>query len=408
VVTKEYPERMIDVARADALIIEHCAPFGEETCSLTECGGRVLREDIFADREQPPFDRVAMDGIAIHFEAWSQGTRSFAVAGLHPAGRPAPVLADAGSCYEVMTGAVLPEGADCVVRVEDVDRGEHGATIAEDIELKPMQNVHVRGSDREDGAQLLRAGMRLGATEIAVAASVGHAELRVSADPQIAVVSNGDELVDTGDPVAPYQIRRSNVYALLTALRQTGCQCVSAHHFADDRDSITEGLHAILNQNDVVLLSGGVSMGRTDYIPEALAACGVTVVFHRVLQRPGLPFWFGIGATGQRVFAMPGNPVSTLVCFRRYVLPQLARCSGAGPRPAWAVLAEPFAFAKSLTYFLPVVVHPDEGRLRAEPRPTGGSGNFAALAGTDGFVELAAEHDAFAAGEVVPYHAWSI
>jgi len=151
-----------------------------------------------------------------------------------------------------------------------------------------------------------------------------------------------------------------------------------------------------------------VSMGSTDYIPEALAACGVTAVFHRVLQRPGLPFWFGIGPNGQRVFAMPGNPVSTLICFRRYVLPQLARCAGVGLQPAWAVLAEPFAFRKSLTFFLPVTVLPEEGRLRADPRPTGGSGDFAALAGTDGFVELGAEPDAFAAGEIVPYHPWVI
>ena len=399
---------MIEVARADALIAEHCAPFGEETCPLAECGGRVLCEHVYADREQPPFDRVAMDGIAIRFDAWSGGTRTFDVAGVHQAGRPAPVLDDAAACYEVMTGATLPDGTDCVVRIEDVEREESKATIAADAELKLMQNVHARGSDRGDGAQLLSAGMRLGAPEIAVAASVGKAQLRVNANPQIAVVSNGDELVDAGDPVEPYQIRRSNAYAVMSGLRQAGYQRVAAHHFADDREAITDGLRELLEGHDVVLLSGGVSMGRTDYIPEALTALGVAPVFHKVLQRPGLPFWFGIGSDKQRVFAMPGNPVSTLVCFRRYVLPQLARCAGIDPLVETAALARPFSFTKSLTYFLPVVIQPDgDGRQLADPRPTGGSGDFAALAGTDGFVELAADREEFVVGDVVPLYWWN-
>ena len=180
-------------------------------------------------------------------------------------------------------------------------------------------------------------------------------------------------------------------------------------HLPDEPVLLRERLGTLLDEADVLVLSGGVSMGKADFVPQVLQELGVELVFHKISQRPGKPMWFGIGPRGQAVFALPGNPVSTLVCCRQYVLPALLLASGRSPaRPAAAALTGDFSFSPKLTCFLPVRVSVDEdGRLAATPVPTNTSGDFAALSGTDGYVELALEQDEFAAGTVVPLHRWS-
>ncbi len=194
-------------------------------------------------------------------------------------------------------------------------------------------NVHRRGSDARQGALLLQAGRRLNAPEIAVAAGAGMPRIRVSAQPTIIVVSTGNELVEPGEPIEAHQVRRSNAYGIVTALRQRGFLRIADDHLADDLEQLRRRLRVHLDTHDVLILSGGVSMGQFDFVPQALEELGVKQVFHKVAQRPGKPMWFGIAPSGSAVFALPGNPVSTLmVCLARYVVPAPVR--GDGPDAA--------------------------------------------------------------------------
>ena len=397
---------MLTPAEAEAAIAAAQPAAPTERIPLADCPGRVLREAVQAERDAPPFDRVTMDGIAIASRAIAR--REFRLAGTQAAGTPPLSLRDESDCFEVMTGAVLPRGTGTVVPVEKLRIADGFAAIDSGWSPEPGQFVHRQGADAAAGDRLLAPGARLGAPEIAIAASAGRDTLAVSRRPRIAVVSTGDELVEPGAPIAPHQVRRSNAHGLAAALRLAGFAPQTDCHLADDRAAIEGALANMLERHDVLVLSGGVSAGRFDYVPAALAALGVRQVFHHVAQRPGRPMWFGLRAPDRAVFALPGNPVSVLVCLARYVIPALTEQSGA-PRPARipVSLAREFDFPAPLACFLPVALRYDrDGKAWAEPRPTGGSGDFISLAGTDGFVELPQGPAAHPAGLAVPFQSW--
>lgn len=399
---------MLSPAEADALIGQYLTCFPIESLPLTQCAGAVLRENIYAERDQPPFDRVAMDGITIDSSAWRAGRRSFLLQAMQAAGAPALTLQSPEHAIEIMTGAVLPRGCDTVIPMEKL-RIENGtATIADSAAVRVGANVHRRASDGLQGNLLLAAGTRLGAAELAVAASAGMPRIRVSAQPRIIVISTGNELIEPGDPIEAHQIRRSNVYGVMTALRTRGFSRIADDHLPDELESLTQRLRVHLNTQDVLILSGGVSMGKLDLVPSALAALGVKEIFHRIAQKPGKPMWFGVAPSGTAVFALPGNPVSTLVCLARYVIPALYTAMGVSALPPEKIsLAAEFESTTDLTFFLPVRVRGDEwGMYRAEPAPTNGSGDFTALTGSDGIVELPPGPHRFPKGFVCRLHRW--
>jgi molybdopterin molybdotransferase len=324
------------------------------------------------------------------------------------AGQPPLTLPGPTDCIEVMTGAMLPAGCDTIVPVERLSVANGTATIAADYALQAGQFVHRQAADARAGDRLLEPGIRLGAPEIAIAASAGLTGLEVSRQPRIAIISTGDELVEPGQSIAPHQVRRSHAYGLAAALRGAGFTAATDLQLPDDPATLQAALARALDQHDVLVLSGGVSAGRFDHVPAALAALGVRKVFHHVAQRPGRPMWFGVGAGGTLVFALPGNPVSVLVCLVRYVIPALIRRAGAEPPPrAVFRLSREYPFPAPLSCFLPVSLRYDpDGTHRAEPRPTGGSGDFISLAGTDGFVELPRGPAAHPEGLTVPFQHW--
>jgi molybdopterin molybdotransferase len=397
---------LLTPAEADAAIAAALAPVSQETVPLAGCAGRVLRAALRAERDAPPFDRVAMDGIA--FRAGSGDRRSFRIAGVQAAGSPALALAGPGDCFEVMTGAILPVGCDTVVPVEQLKIADGEAELQPGADPTPWRHVHRQASDARAGEVLLEAGTRLAGPELAIAASAGLAELPVSRAPRIAVFSTGDELVEPGAPILAHQVRRSNAYGLAASLTLAGFSPQTTDHLPDREEALAEALGVALEGHDVLVLSGGVSAGRFDHVPAVLAALGVRRVFHGIAQRPGRPMWFGLGPAGQAVFALPGNPVSVLVCLARYVIPALGRLVAAPARtPPTVALAREFGFDKRLAFFLPVTLGYDEqGRTLAEPRPTAGSGDFIALAGTDGFVELPCGPARHPAGLAVPLYHW--
>ena len=398
---------MLTPAQAETLIEQHLTCLPIESLPLTQAAGAVLRENIYAERDQPPFDRVAMDGIALNASSITANGGRLRVAGSQNAGDPPLTLSDPDSCIEIMTGAMLPAGCDAVVPVEQVQRNGEFAEIGR----KPpaaWQNIHRRGSDCRQGALLLAAGTRLSAPEVAIAAGAGMARVRVSAQPMIVVISTGNELVEPGELIQPHQVRRSNAYGITASLRQHGFTRVSDDHVRDDEGELEQRLSFHLRTHDVLILSGGVSMGKLDLVPKVLEKLGVSLVFHHVAQRPGKPMWFGVSQSGPAVFALPGNPVSTLVCLARYVLPALRTAMGqAAADPPRIALTAPAEVKAPLAFYLPVKLRSDDwGRTSAEPAPTNGSGDFTALAGTEGFVELPPGPNTFPKGFVARFYRW--
>lgn len=400
---------MHTLAEVDHLIAANLPHLPSEDCPLALAHGRVLRGAVLADRDLPPYDRVTMDGFALRSAAVLSGQTNLRVVGLQAAGM-VPLKIDADdTCIEIATGAVLPAGADCVVPYEETQRNGPVITLLQAKTLRAGSNVHRRGSDHAAGSPLLTPGVRLTGREIAAAAACGVSALRVAIMPRVAVISTGDELVEVETrALAAHQIRRSNDHALRAALMLSGCTRVERFHLRDVRDEILEALRRVLLEFDVVILTGGVSKGKFDFLPSVLGELGVTKKVHGVAQRPGKPFWFGVTSRHTPVFALPGNPVSTYVCFRRHVLPALGRMMGLRPStPEHAVLSESVTFRPPLTLLLPVAITSGEdGRRMAKPMATNTSGDFAGLMGTDGFVELPAETVEFPAGTVARFWPW--
>jgi molybdopterin molybdotransferase len=395
---------MLSVNDAFSITQQHILALPAETVSLLDANGRVLREAVRADRDFPPFNRVAMDGIGIRFADYKAGQRTFLVIGMQRAGQPQQALAGENTCLEVMTGAMLPIGVDTVVRYEEISVTDGQARIiVEDTPFGPIQvgqHIHPQATDRQAGDELLPVGTRLGPSELAVAASVGQATLTVTALPRVALISTGDELVDVADTPLPYQIRRSNTYMLRAALASLGIHA-TLHHIVDDEEKLQTDLRDLLTVNDVLILSGGVSAGKADFVPAVLARLGVQKQFHKIDQRPGKPLWFGTTTDSKTAFALPGNPVSTVLCAYRYVLPYLRASLGLAPAPIrYAQLAESVVFKTPITYFLPVrLTSEPDGRMLAHPLPGSGSADFANLLAADGFMELPADQSEFGVGE---------
>jgi molybdopterin molybdotransferase len=398
---------MLSTAQARDAILAAIPAAGTETVAVADATGRVLRESVLAERDQPPFDRVTMDGIAIRYSDVVAGSRSFPIQAMQAAGDPVLTL-QAGACIEIMTGAALPDGADCIVPVERITVADGAARIEPDCHPEPRQFIHPRGSDHLQGAELLTPGTRISPLDIAVIASCGLTELSVSRSPVIRVISTGNELVPAGRPIEPQQIRMSNGPALIAMLGQHGYRQSTHDHIADDPAVLTERIGRHLDAADVLVLSGGVSMGKADYLPRVFEALGVKLVFHKVSQRPGKPMWFGIGPGGQAVFALPGNPVSALVCCRQYVVPALDAAAGLRPSPPeFAALARDVSFEPQLTCFLPVrLLYSVGGPVLGMPVHTNTSGDFTALSGTDGYVELPLEQTHFPTGTAVRLYRW--
>jgi molybdopterin molybdotransferase len=395
-------------AEAEALVRDRVSRLPVESRPLASLAGAVLAESVRAERDQPPFDRVTMDGIAIASVAWRGGRRRFRIAGVQAAGQPPLTIAEPGDCLEVMTGAVLPSGADCVVPVELVKTVDGHAELDGTAVVEPFANVHTRGLDCREGDMLLARGTRLGGPELAVLASAGLPRAQVHSDPRIVLISTGDELVEPGEPIEGWQIRRSNTYAMRGALALRGFSRIAEDHLPDDPQVLRDRLATQLATHDVVVLTGGVSMGRFDHVPRALRDVGVEEVFHKVSQRPGKPMWFGVAPEGQAVYGLPGNPVSALVCLVRYVVPGLLAAIGAGAEPRDAVpLGAPFRVRPALSFFLPVQIErsPTLGHV-AMPKPTRGSGDFISLLGTDGFVELPPGPADYPAGQLATFFRW--
>lgn len=392
---------MISVEEADRIIAQHRRDFGEELLPFDRAAGRILAQQVLADRDLPPYDRVAMDGIAIRFADYEAGCRVFRIVAVQAAGAPPPAELPPDCCIEIMTGAACPPQADTIVPYEHLIIDQDRAFIQKDVIRS--KNIHPRGRDKRAGERVLALGRLIGPAEINMAASVGQTRLLVKKLPRVVVLSSGDELIDPELPASPFQIRRSNSYAIQAVLRRFGIEA-ELLHIPEDAGVARQVVAGCLDRFDVLLLSGGVSMGKFDLIPAVLEECGAFRLFHKLRQRPGKPFWLGTFGEKGMIFAFPGNPVSTFLCLHRYFVPWLKVSLGWPDTPVQrAVLDKNLHFDAPLQYFVQVkLYHDDEARLRAVPLEGHGSGDFSNLLETQAFLELPAERSDFYAGEVFP------
>ncbi len=398
---------MITPQQADRIIRRHLPKFPTAFVDLAKAYGMVLREDIFSDRDQPPFNKSLMDGIAIRFADWQKGCRYFKIAGVQAAGDPPRQIHGRNNCVEIMTGAVVPAGYDCVIPIENVALRQGWAEPRLVARQAHKSNIRRRGLDKKKGQKVLEKGTVLLAPQIAIAASVGKVKIKVTAKPKVAIISTGDELVDIHRTPKPFQTRTSNAFALKTAFDNSHLFETKLFHLKDNKAAMSKSLENILKRFDVLVLSGGVSMGKFDFVPQVMRELDVKVLFHKVAQKPGKPFWFGQSQENKLVFALPGNPVSTLVCAFRYVFPQLKKALGVNNVQECATLTKKVSGLAKLAYFCPVKITSEaQGKLTAMPLVTGGSGDFAGLADSDGFVELPAGSKEFSRGHCAPIYRW--
>jgi molybdopterin molybdotransferase len=391
---------MITVEQAEQLILENIIAIPAEKVSIDVALGRILAEDLCADRDFPPFNRVTMDGIAIQFAQLEVGQTTFEIEATAAAGNPQKTLQNTQNCMEVMTGAMIPLNTDMVIRYEDLSISEKKVQIVADFSaFRKGQNIHPQGSDRKMGDVIVPKGRKLSPAEIGVAATIGKHEILVQRKLRAVVISTGEEIVPITETPLPHQIRTSNGFALQASLKNWGLETENVL-LPDNQEIIEQKIAAFTETFDVLILSGGVSAGKFDFVPKALENQGVKKLFHKVSQRPGKPFWFGKSAKGTVVFALPGNPVSTFMCLNRYFKKWLDASQGLKNQQLTAELTEDFTFKAELTFFLQVKLsYTLTGKILATPVEGHGSGDLANLVEADAFLELPLERSSFKKGE---------
>ena len=392
---------MITVEEALKFVEENALDLGAVLVRIEEATGRILLGKIKSDRPFPPYDRVTMDGIAIRYSSYDTGRLSYTVEGVCPAGTPQMTLRNGDNCIEVMTGSMLPLGSDTVIRYEDLEIVEGVATIKVES-VREGQNVHFKGSDVAEGAVMLEVGTQLSPSEISICASVGANEIQCKKNPQVSIMTTGDELVDIDASPLPHQVRKSNGQTIASLLSKYKLN-VKSYHLHDDKEIIKKELSERLSSDNLIILSGGVSKGKFDFIPEVMEELGVQKIFHKVRQRPGKPLWFGRKGNCV-IFGLPGNPVSSFVGARKYIYYWLDKTLGVSDAIRLkAQLSQDYTFNPDLHLFLPVRLHSsDKGELIAHPIKGNGSGDFISLKDADAIIELPRGKNIYEKGESYP------
>jgi molybdopterin molybdotransferase len=374
-------------------------PRAPAVVSVWEALGLVLAQAVKTDREYPPFDRSTRDGYALRSNEAAPGTQLKCV-GEIKAGDTVREALVAGTCWQIMTGAAVPAGADAVVMIEHTSR--EGDVVRFERAAQRGQNIVPRGSEAAAGQTILKPGMRLGSAELALAAQVGAAHLQCAARPRVAILSTGDEVVLIDESPGEFQIRNSNSVSLAAQVRMAGGEPVVLGNAADRIEDLGEKIERGLKE-DALVLSGGVSMGKYDLVESALKAMGAEFFFDAVAIRPGKPAVFGM-CKGKPVFGLPGNPVSTMVTFELFVAPAIDLLSGAEARALPLVearLAGAMKEKPGLTHILPARVEWKGTLPQVRALKWQGSGDITALAEANCFLVIPADQEKLEAGESV-------
>jgi molybdopterin molybdotransferase len=399
---------MISIDKALELVLAQAKPHPcTRSYDLAVANGRTLGKDLVCDRDMPPFDRVAMDGIAVSKKDLLEGIQTFECAGIGAAGADQKALNSPGFCIEIMTGAPLPLNSDFVVPYELTRRVDNGFQLLEPFDVKWGSNVHYKGLDNKKGDTVARSGSKINPFTIAAAATFGNVQLEVRENYNVAMLATGDELVGIETQPSDFQIRRSNDYGVCALLSSIPEVEFSSQHVADNKKELSEKISQSLSISDLLILSGGVSKGKFDYIPEVLQELGVQKVFHGVFQRPGKPLYFGRHEkTGKLVFGLPGNPASSLINARRYVVPFINACMGRNEKNFYVTATSSLPFSKDFALLKPVQLSGNE-RNECAPISSNGSGDLTSLIESDGFIEVPATGRGIEQGKAYKYFSWS-
>ncbi len=387
------PAELLDVRTARERVLAAVVPLGTQDVPLAAALGRVLASDLHAGGDVPPFTNSAMDGFAVRS---GPAGRVLRVVDESRAGAPATAAVGDGEAVRISTGAVLPEGADAVIMVERTH--EDAGSVTLEAAVAPGQNVRGAGEDMRAGSIVLRAGTRLGPAAIGVAAGAHAGSVPCRRRPRVAVLATGDELVAPGAPLQPGQIHNSNALTLAALATEAGAEVVHVGHVTDTADATRAAILTALGDADVLVLSGGVSVGPHDHVKGALEACGVREDFWRVALRPGKPTWFGTRGA-QLVFGLPGNPVSSMVTFLLFARPALLALQGADPsaRRVRLPLAEAVPRTPGRDELVRVTIVGDALRLTGPQ----GSHVLTSMLGADGLARIPAGDGELPAGDVV-------
>jgi len=370
-----------------------------ETVALPQALNRVMSQQIIADRDYPPFHRSTRDGYAVRSADCSAGPAKLTLLGEVRAGDSFTGEVGPGECVQIMTGAPVPRGADAVVMLEQVDAGEEEISTQQTIAAG--QNVVSAGSEARKGAILLQAGTRVGYTEMAIAAQVGAAQISVTRRPRMAVLSTGDEVGNYDERPRLFQIRNSNNISLSAQAMLAGAAPISLGNAPDSAEDMRVRIERGLKE-DVLVISGGVSMGKYDLVESVLKEMGGEIFFEGISIRPGKPAVFGV-CKNKPVFGLPGNPVSTMVTFELLVAPALDLLSGTQPRALPFLKARLGAAVRqkaALTHFLPAQITWDSSGAVVKELDWQGSGDIVALAQANCFLVVPEARLEMAAGEM--------
>ncbi|MEI6148575.1 MAG: gephyrin-like molybdotransferase Glp [bacterium] len=400
---------MVEPDHAWRVIVASVMPLPAAPRTYSQCLYHYLAEPVLADRDIPAADRSAMDGYAVRADDIAATPVNLRVVGEIPAGSAAQTALAPGDCVRIFTGANVPPDADTVVMVEDTESKDDGVVTI----LAPVsrgRNILRRGENARRGVTLLPRGAALDATALAVCAAAGCVEPRVHARPRIAVITTGAELKQPGEKVDIHEIRDSNGPMLVAALAEHGFDSTAWVCVPDDRAKLLAALCQALRGNDVVLVTGGVSVGKYDLVPDVVREAGGTIRFHGVAMKPGKPQLFASADGNRCIFGLPGNPLSVLTGFHEFVLPALRYLSGCPEADCRRRLRLPL-FSPVATkgrvqhYLLGRLVHTDSGTT-VEPIPNAGSADLEAGSKAEGMIVMPAAVSSLPAGALVDYHAW--
>jgi molybdopterin molybdotransferase len=381
-------ERGLEIVMSTANAKQRSDWMPAESVSLLDSMHRILREDILSDADSPRFDKAIRDGFAVRFEDLTQTPAVLDVIGESRAGAGADVTVNRGQCCEIMTGAPLPPGADAVVMVENTELLSPASVRI----LKPVrfdEGLLRRGAEARQGEKILQRGRRIGLADLGLLAGTGKSHVMVSKKPRVAVIATGDELVEVDQQPEPGQIRNSNTYTICAQVREAGADPVilgiGRDNLDDLRNKIRQGL-----EHDILLVSGGVSMGKYDLVEKVFAEFGVEVLFDTIAMKPGKPTVFGHRANTY-VFGLPGNPISTMVAFHMFVRPLilcLLKAENTSPKVFEAKLEAPAKCDPEREALVPALVQFEGGQYRIRTAPWKGSSDLVGLARANALIMI--------------------
>jgi molybdopterin molybdotransferase len=396
-------ERGLEIVMSTAKAKDRPDWMPSEPVPLPDSFSRILREDIFSDADSPPFDKAIRDGFAVRYEDLSQVPASLSVIGESRAGFGSSVTVQSGQCCEIMTGAPVPPGANAVVMVENTERlSPSSVRVLKSV--RESEGLLRRAAESRKGEKILQSGHRIGLADLGLLASVGKSSVLVSKKPRVAILATGDELVEVRENPGPSQIRNSNSYTIEAQVIEAGAVPVQLGIARDRLDDLRAKIGRGL-EHDILLVSGGVSMGKYDLVENVFAEFGVEVLFDKIAMKPGKPTVFG-HLDHAYVFGLPGNPISTMVSFHMFVRPLilfLLKAESTKPRILEATLDAPARRDPQRAAIVPALVHFDAGQYHIQTAPWKGSSDLVGLSRSNALIVIPKGQGSLERGEQVQF-----